>query len=92
MQFPNSTESSDGSRRAAFLMNSAGMLLATLALGLAMTSPQAAATTLYKCKLDGKTVFSDTDCPRNVRITKEAKTAKPRVIKIRQKSTSDRSR
>ena len=69
-----------------------GNLLLCMAVGLAMTSLPAAATTLYKCKLDGKTVFSDTECPREVRVKNQAKMAKPRVVKIRQSTASARTR
>lgn len=64
---------------------------AALAIGLAAACLPGAATTLYKCKLDGKTVFSDTDCPRQVRIKKSAKPAKPRVIRIRKTTAATRS-
>ena len=92
-----------GSRLAPYRINFASNFLSCMAFGLvislvislAIALPPAAATTLYKCKLDGKTVFSDTDCPREVRIRKDTKQdpkiAKPRVIKIRQKSASARS-
>lgn len=63
-------------------------LLLCLMMSLTAVSTPAVSTTLYKCKLDGKTVFSDTDCPRTVHIKKAAKSAKPRVIKIRQKTTA----
>ncbi len=67
-------------------------LLLCIGIGLMITSPAVKATTLYKCKVNGKTVYSDTDCPRETRIKKDAKPAKPRVVKIRQSVASTKSR
>ena len=66
-------------------------LLLCLSFGLTAASSSATATTLYKCKLGGKVVYSDTDCSREVRIKNPPKPTKPHVIKIRRKTTANKT-
>jgi len=44
------------------------------AMLLAVTCLPAAAITLIKCKVDGKTVYSDTECPNDGRSADKART------------------
>ena len=94
MQHLTSPASIGATRRAVLRMHSGsnGVLALTLVLAMTVASSPAAATTLYQCKLHGKTILSDTDCPREVRIRNDTKSAKPRVIRIRQKVVPNRSR
>lgn len=67
------------------------MLLIVLGLvaGLLVTaSGPAIGTTLVRCKIDGRTIYSDTDCPRNMRLKNDFPTSKP--IRISRKSKSAR--
>ena len=61
-------------------------LLLGAMLGFAGISLPTCAMTLIKCKVDGKVVYSDTDCTREVRIKNDSKPAKPRIVKIRKKT------
>lgn len=64
----------------------------TLAVALVLPCMQASAMTLYKCRIEGRIVYSDTDCPRMVRIKKSsagaAKPATPRIVRITRKTSA----
>ncbi len=73
-----------------------GRLSRTPAILLAMTAclaiipAQAQAITLVRCKIDGKTVYSDTDCPRSTRLKNALPASKP--IRISRKTRAVKHR
>jgi hypothetical protein len=58
----------------------AALLALPAALLLAAATP-AHGMTLVRCKVDGKTVYSDTDCPRSTRLKNDLPASKPIRIK-----------
>ena len=52
-----------------------------LLTGLFLLCLPAAATTLVRCRIDGKVVYSDTDCPDNARRHGASSTAGTRASK-----------
>lgn len=68
----------------------AALLLAAAAWMAALAPAPVQATTLVRCKVDGKTVFSDTDCPRSTRLKNDLPASKPIKISRKTKTTSHR--